>query len=403
MSTFAVKVRKIDEVYDHPTGDVLSVAKVGGYECVVGRNQYKPGDAIIYVPEGAIVPDWILVRHNFWNRETNMGRLAGPQGNRVHPLRLRGIYSQGIVLPLIPVPIPEDADPTLLWELEGNPEYEFPLEGEGHSYYVTVGTDVAAKLGITKYEPEIPPENQGSVFNSFGVSLRYDFDSIQDQTDMFEPGEPVIGTEKIHGFNVQIGYVPGLNHEHCFGVTKSVYISSKLMAGKGMSFKKTKDDGEPNDNVYTRALNSILKQFEPNIAAFSMAICAGLPVRAFAEIYGAQDLKYGRNKKDVGIALFDVFVGETTNGLWLPYETVAMLAEQWGMDVVPKLYEGPFDADALRAVRDGKDSFSGKHIREGVVITGLDGGNNRHIRHGRKIVKWVSPDYGGRKGGTEFQ
>jgi hypothetical protein len=36
----------------------------------------------------------------FWNTETNKGMLSGPDGNLVKPMKLRGIFSEGILYPV---------------------------------------------------------------------------------------------------------------------------------------------------------------------------------------------------------------------------------------------------------------------------------------------------------------
>jgi len=99
MSTFSVKVRKI-EILPHPNADALELAQVDDYRCVVKKGQYKTGDLVVYIPEAAVVPEWILKQYNFWNEKENKGMLAGSLGNRVKAIKLRGELSTGIILPI---------------------------------------------------------------------------------------------------------------------------------------------------------------------------------------------------------------------------------------------------------------------------------------------------------------
>jgi RNA ligase (TIGR02306 family) len=120
-------------------------------------------------------------------------------------------------------------------------------------------------------------------------------------------------------------------------------------------------------------------------------------VRVFAEIFGSgvQDLSYGRKAPEV--QAFDVRIGDR---FLTPDERDLVLSCALLIDRVPVLYRGPYSLEALEPHRDGKDTLSGSHVREGIVIRACAPG--RHPLHGRKIGKWVSPDYLLRKGGTEL-
>lgn len=391
MAEFAVRVVEIKEpVEDHPDADRLSIIKIGGYLCISAkvenedgtlRHRYKVGDLVVYVPEGAVVPDYIL-RDGFWDEKNQKGILAGSKGNRVKAKRLRGIFSQGLLLGVDM----EEAS------LIGAEQRGWIGDKDGTGILVRAGYDVAEHLGIIKYEPPIPTSLAGDVVSIYGYTSKYDFESIQSVTDLFEVGELVVATEKLHGTNCQIGYVPDLNHEDLF-FGGAVYVGSKGLSAKGLVMKNAKsNDG----NLYVRTLNALLADgFGERLKAASDAR-GGAAIRVFGEVYGkgVQDLAYGLSTTT--FAAFDIKVGDH----FLPYDERLSLAEELGLPVVPTLYEGPYDLDALIVHRDGKDTISGTNVREGIVIVARDGG--RHPHHGRKIGKWVSPDYLERKGGTEF-
>lgn len=94
MAEFEVKVVKIDRIEDHPNADALELAVIGGYRAIVKLGEFEAGDLAVYIPEAAIVPDWLLKRMGL------EGKLAGKDKNRVKAIKLRGILSQGLVLPL---------------------------------------------------------------------------------------------------------------------------------------------------------------------------------------------------------------------------------------------------------------------------------------------------------------
>lgn len=107
MSTFSTPVVKVAKVTDHPNADRLSIINLDGlgYTCISakledGTPRYKAGDYVVYIPSASVLPEWLLKKMDFWDTETNKGTLAGPNGDRVKPVRLRGIYSEGILYPV---------------------------------------------------------------------------------------------------------------------------------------------------------------------------------------------------------------------------------------------------------------------------------------------------------------
>jgi RNA ligase (TIGR02306 family) len=376
MSNFSVNVLRIASVENHPDADRLSINAVLGY-CAIsnkledGSHRYKAGDLIVYIPEGAVVPEWIL-KPGFWDEKKNKGILAGSKGDRVKSIRLRGIFSTGILFPL-------NAD-------------QKTVSNQTDTLEVAEGDDVSGFLGIFKYEPVIPMGMSGEVCNVAEAPHSYDFESIQRLPDLFDAGEIVEASEKIHGSCFQFGYIPGLNHEELF-FDGNVYCASKGLGAKGLVFK----NNAANDaNLYVRSLRKML---DDDLGEILKDICdAGkLPIRIWGEVFGqgVQDLHYGQT--GVAVRIFDIKLGNE----FVSRENFQSLAKQLKLETVPVLYTGPYDLPALEAVRDGKDAISGTNVREGIVIRSLVEG--RHPYHGRKIGKFVSPDYLLRKGNvTEF-
>ena len=105
MSTFEVPVLRVDEAIGHPDADRLTINTIGGYRCISnkfedGSWRYNTGDLVVYIPEGSLLPEWLLRRLGMWNDEKGCGFLAGSKGNRVKAVCLRGQISQGLILPL---------------------------------------------------------------------------------------------------------------------------------------------------------------------------------------------------------------------------------------------------------------------------------------------------------------
>src|SRR5271157_4752913 len=93
MSTFEAKVYRLT-IEPHPNADKLELAVVGDYRAIVGKGQFMTGDYGVYIQEASIVPDWLIEKLGL------VGKLAGPQHNRVKAMKLRSILSQGLVYPV---------------------------------------------------------------------------------------------------------------------------------------------------------------------------------------------------------------------------------------------------------------------------------------------------------------
>ena len=127
---FKVEVCCLDEVSHHPHADKLDIARIKGWQIIVGKNQHKEGEMVAYIPEQAIVPEAVQKAIGV------EGRLSGSRKNRVKAIRLRKILSQGLILPL------KDGKLT------------HPETGEQKKFHQ--GDDVSEFLGITKYEEKFP-------------------------------------------------------------------------------------------------------------------------------------------------------------------------------------------------------------------------------------------------------
>lgn len=350
MARFDVVVRALDAVEPHPNADRLELAAIGGYRAVVGKGQFEAGELVAYIPEASVLPEDLIEQMGLH------GKLAGPQHNRVHAVRLRGALSQGLVLKIKP--------------------------------HWSEGQSVMAELGITKFEPEIPEELKGAVYTlEREEGLTFDLENIKAFPKVFEEGEEVVFTEKIHGVFLAVGAHPTVgNPQHFEG---RAWVGSKgLFAGR-MAFDHTVD----NPNVYVRsAITHNLYR-----VAMDLAVQYNQTVFVLGEAFGAgvQDLGYG------GPSQFRVF-SIVVNGEYVNDETLDLLIGKMGLQRAPVVYRGPFSHALLQAHTTGKESVSGQnlHVREGVVVTPIVERIDPQL--GRVALKSVSEAYLLRKNGTEY-
>lgn len=178
MSTFSVTIEKIESVLRHPNADRLELATVQGmsFQFAVAKGAYAVGDLVVYFPVDSLLPPELITLLGL------EGYLSGPAKNRVRTVRLRGEISQGVVAKAHTV-LSSVADDLLL--LAPNP-------------------DLAAMLGVTKYEPaEIPEHYQRAahlVTLPPYVSV-YDIEGADRNPRIIEllMDEPVMITEKLEG------------------------------------------------------------------------------------------------------------------------------------------------------------------------------------------------------------
>lgn len=356
MSTLRVTAETL-AVHAHPNADALELAQVGLYRAVVAKGAYRTGDVALYIPEQAVLPAALVEELGL------TGRLAGKASDRVKAVRLRGELSQGLV-----------CRPKALADVD-------------LAVAAAEGTDFAELLGITKWVPPIPPTMSGDVEAAPDLLPWVDIENLQRFPDIFQPGEPVVLTEKLHGSACLATY---------FAEDGRLQVSSKGFGATGLALQ------EDPRNLYWRA---VLGHGVPAVAARLAARLGARRVGLFGEVYGAgvQDLGYGANARgeEVGYAVFDVSAEIDGQVRWLDPAEVLDPGE---LPLVPRLYSGPYDLDTVLDLASGRETVSGRelHLREGVVIRPV---TERYspVVGGRAIAKAVSPAYLTRKGGTEFE
>jgi RNA ligase (TIGR02306 family) len=124
-------IETIKEINPHPNADRLELAKVLGWQAIVKKGDFKAGDKCVFVVIDTVLPD------SPWSAFLK----DGDKPIRLRTVKLRGEYSQGLVLPVSVLP-----KSTQGWN---------------------EGADVGCELGVTKYEKEISLALSGVAKSSF--------------------------------------------------------------------------------------------------------------------------------------------------------------------------------------------------------------------------------------------
>lgn len=340
MSNFAVITHRL-AVEPHPDADALECARIGGYYTVVRKGDFKDGDIAAYIPEAAVLPKNIIEELQLGNH------LAGPEHNRVHAIRLRGVLSQGLVYPMPDTP---------------------------------AGVDVTEELGIVKYVPIIPPHMDGELQDAFGYLIRYEITDIKMRPEIFADGEEVVFTEKIHGTWCCIG-----------AQDQRPLVTSKQVSARGLSF--VTDEGRNEGNVYVEAY----RKNTENLNAVRDRL-GTKNILIMGEIFGKgiQDLQYDRDA--VELRVFDIYAGDKEQGKFLDYDQLMEVTEGL-FETVPELYRGAFSHRTMLEYTQGNSTLA-KHGREGIVIKPTQ--ERGHPTLDRTIAKSLSEKHLLRKGATEY-
>lgn len=325
MSTHAVNVIEISEVRPHDNAERLEIVPVGGWQAVVKKGDFKPGDRAVYIEPDYVVPT-TRPEFSFLARE-------GKDAYRLRAIRLRGVLSFGLLIPL-----PADV-----------------ADAE-------VGANVMEALGIERYAPPVKeaggddlPEDQ----LPRAYTPTFDVENRQRFLDVIKPGETVIVTEKIHGANARY-----LFHDGVF------YMGSRT--------RWLKPDA-----------SHIWRQASDETPAISSWCEANPGVILYGEIYGrVQSLKYGR-AQSLAFAAFAALRNDT----WLDLPPLFDGLRAVGVPTVPMLVTGPFYEEMLALAEEDSavEGAPAGHMREGIVIVPVR--ERRDDAIGRVALKHISARY----------
>ena len=157
-------IQKIDEIKPHNNADSLELAKIGGWQVVVKKSEFKSGDLCVYCEIDCLLPE----RPEF--------EFLRSKHFRIKTTKLRGEISQGIAFPLS--------------ILEGLSDGFLKFENKGYYYSdeKIIGIEVTEKLGIKKYEPTISPQLMGMAKGNFPTHLlpKSDEERLQSRMKLLE-------------------------------------------------------------------------------------------------------------------------------------------------------------------------------------------------------------------------
>ena len=165
-------IEEIKEIRPHPNADKLDLAYVLGWQAVVRKGEFSAGERCVFIVIDTILPDAP------WSEFLK----KGDKPIRLRTVKLRGEFSQGLVLPMSVLP-----ENVQRWG---------------------VGSDVGSELGVKRYEKEILAQLSGEVKCSFPEYLapKTDEDNGLSNPELVEGiiGKDCVITQKLDGSSMTV-------------------------------------------------------------------------------------------------------------------------------------------------------------------------------------------------------
>lgn len=312
-------IQIISDVQPIEGADRIQVASVLGWKVVIKKDEFKPGDPAIYCEVDSFLP--VKLEFEFLRKSSYKKMSDGTEGFRLKTIKLRGVISQGLLIPVSSLP--------------GYPEVPPP------------GTDVTDILGIVKYEPPIPAQLAGEVKGPFpGFISKTDEERIQNLIDSLPNYKDSLFyvTEKVDGTSITIYLKDGQ-----FGICSR---NLELV--------------ENPENTYWRVVKELdienkLRNLGRNIALQGELIGEGIQKNIY-KLRG-QTIKF-----------FDAF--DIDQYEYFDYPSFKSIIDEFGLATVPVIEEAlqlPQSVDEILTMANGKSALNPDANREGLVFRTTSG------------------------------
>jgi RNA ligase (TIGR02306 family) len=325
-------IQIVSDVQPIDGADRIEVARVLNWNVVVGKGEFKAGDKCVYCEIDSVLPDF--AEYEFLRKSCYIDK-NGFRGFLIKTKKMRGIISQGLVLPLT---------------------VEYGIDE------LAVGTDVTDILGIVKYDPPLPECLGGLAKGNFPSWIpSTDELRIQGTTGVLQrhKGKVFYVTEKIDGVSATYYLKDGE-----FGV-----------CSRNLELKETES------NTYWHIARVL--DIEGKLRHFGMNIAIQ------GEIYGKGiQRNYGLPNQHFRVySVYDLEKNE-----YLGFRDALRLVEMLGLDFVPIIYDVLIlDEDInvlLKMASEFPSAINDEFDMEGIVVRSYE--ESTDIELGRLSFKVIS-------------
>lgn len=358
-------IAKVNEVKAIPGADNIELVVAGGWNCISKKGEIIEGDNVIIATTDAVIPEGLSDEMGV----TNYLR----KGNRVRTVKLRGVYSECLIIPH---------------------KYLHGRTTMG-DWDLKEGSDCMDIFGISKFEPPVKQIQLASgrkikYKDNPNFHIYYKFPNLKNVAGMFTDEDFVEITRKIHGTNARYGIVKKTKLTFFDKVKKFLgladeWIDYEYVVGSHNVEKGSDSQGFYDTNVWYNMddeLNIKSKLWQIVKSTYSASeIGSGFVI--YGEIYGKgvqKNYEYGLDTID--FAGFDV----TVDGKYLTPMNANATFEFMDLPYVPVLYFGKWSQDVQDQFVFNNFIKGTKVPEEGIVIKHYTGER-------QKVAKVINPDY----------
>lgn len=360
---FIARINKLEPIEG---ADKIVKGTIEGWSSIVQKDIHTEGDLVLCITTDAVLPEELAIK---WGVKQYLRK-----GNRVRTVKLKGVYSECILI-------------------NG---HELAEQFNKDPFTIKEGEDFMDKLGIYKYEPPLKeerlPNGKKVKFSSNpNFHIYHKFPNAKNVPHMFQEEDVVVVTRKIHGTNARYGIVKKNKitiFDHIKRLFGNKWAYHEYVYGSHNVQKADNSKGYYKDNVWKEIgeeynmesrlwyyIKELFKHDNLNPKNLTNFIIYG-------EIYGKgiQGEKYDYGLKHKDIAFFDIEI----NNEYLNHTTKKNAFKSLLLNTVKELYIGNYTEDLL--TRWNNDKMDNGYYHKGVVISHINGSRD-------KIMKCVSPEY----------
>lgn len=328
-------VREISSIAPIEGADKICNYSIDGWNVVDGIGKYKVGDLVVFCEIDSFIPNSIapfLTAPDRFPKE-----YLGVKGERLRTKKLRGVISQGLLLPVS----------VLNWQ-----EESFDIDD--------IGLDVSERLGIVKYDPPLTAQLAGQIKGNFpSLVPKTDQERIQNIKLENYYGEYEV-TEKLEGSSCTFYLDQDGNFEVC---------------SRNLSLKETED------NAFWKAAR--MYNVEQKMKESGMQ---GFAIQGELVGEGIQGNIY--NIKGVDFYVYDVY--DVKKAKYLPSKERITICTMLGLKHVPIVdmdfvIDSTTTKDQLLIASEDFSKLNHKQQREGCVY--------KNINEPNKSMKTISNRY----------
>jgi RNA ligase (TIGR02306 family) len=354
-------VATINEIKAIPNADNIEQVVVGGWNAITKKGEFKEGDLTVIATTDAVIPEAFSEKMGV----TSYLR----KGGRVRTVKLRGVYSECLIIPTKYIP------------------------GYGDRYQD--GDDMMEKFGIVKYEP---PVKQIQLASGRKIKWRdnqnfhiyYKFPNLKNVAGMFTEEDEVQITRKIHGTNARYGIVRKSKLSFWDKVKKFLRIADEWIDYEYIYGSHNCEKGSDSQGFYsTDVWRTIAEKYDIKAKLWDLCEILGTyhvgdGIILYGEIYGAgiqKNYEYGLN--DIEFVGFDLKMDNE----YLPTDSAQYeITELLQLEHVKVLYTGTWNQEIQDSFVFNNFIYGTKVPHEGIVIKEISGDR-------KKVAKVINPDY----------